>query len=236
MKKLMILLAGAAALGSVEAARLSSLTVTDYFDNRESPAARVVAPEDTMAVTINGAWFPSGACELLVDGVTVASSSGSPAQYAFTGGEAVAGYWITLRSREGEMTKYLTLKPSAALPQNVHSITSLPELLDTECGQGGKVIKILSDRTMEFRYSGLWDEEAGAINVSLHHGHQGTMGAKVTQFDFNRPAGTEGEGLVDPTALALEPGDYTIVLDYEIEAIYAYLRVAELKPLYLLIR
>ncbi len=66
----------AMAVSSIMAGSISSLSTSAFLDSFANPAPRA-AENGTVPIDLSGGWFASGACELLVDGVVVASSSGA---------------------------------------------------------------------------------------------------------------------------------------------------------------
>ncbi|MBQ6245459.1 MAG: hypothetical protein IJK04_01230, partial [Kiritimatiellae bacterium] len=84
-----------------KAGSISSLSTSTFLDSYANPAPRA-AENGTVPIDLSGGWFASGACELLVDGVVVASSSGALQTYALAADPANwHNYTLTLRSQEG---------------------------------------------------------------------------------------------------------------------------------------
>ena len=201
---------------------LSSRTVCAYLDNGEMPAARVVGEGGTVSLVLAGEWFGSGACELLVDGVSVASSDGSAITYALAGAESTwRTYRITLKSAEGEIERLVTLYPWAGFACSMHHMSVKNDLLDSS--PAGTPRKVPFGKAVPVAWSGLWNEGADRSVVTLYAGH-GTGGAKLAvPVEVDEVA--EGECAVGPNAPPMPSGDYTLTHFDGVETLTAYLRV-----------
>lgn len=201
---------------------LSSRTVCAYLDNGEMPAARVVGEGGTVSLVLAGEWFGSGACELLVDGVSVASSDGSAITYALAGAESTwRTYRITLKSAEGEIERLVTLYPWAGFVCSMHHMSVKNDLLDSS--PAGTPRKVPFGKAVPVAWSGLWNEGADRSVVTLYAGH-GTGGAPLAvPVEVDEVA--EGECAVGPKAPPMPSGDYTLTHFDGVETLTAYLRV-----------
>ena len=215
-------LSAMAAVSTAVAGGMASLTVRAYLDNCDMPAARVVDANGASPIELAGAWFGSGSCELLVDGVVVASSSGSQQTYSLPGADGTwRSYRVTLRSAEGETEKIITLYPSADFTCSLHRLTVRKTFLDS--APPGTVRKIAFGAPVPVAWSGLWSDGADRAVVRLYAG-RGTDGTMLVE-----PVNSEGaaEGciqLLSGTA-PLASGLYTLTHFDGVETLTAYLGI-----------
>lgn len=195
-----------AAAMSAYAGSISTLSTSFYVDNKDLPAPRP-AENGSIPIDLSGDWFASGACELLVDGVVVASSSGAPQTYALAADPATwHSYRLTLRSAEGETTRVVTVFPYAGFICAMHRLDLLMGRLDAR--PAGTIRHIISGESMPVTWSAIWNDGAVAPIVALRRGN-GLDGASLGTLATGE-ADAEGDFLFSPKSTRLIPGLYTL--------------------------
>lgn len=211
-----------ACIFGANAAGLSSLTVGGYFDNNAAPSVRF-SENGTASVVLAGEWFDSGVCELLVDGVAVASSSGTAYEYSLSGlDDTWRTYRLTLKSDECETTRFITFCPSEAdFSRSLHNLSIGECFLDSR--PAGTVRKVKFSETVPVAWSGIWNDGAEGAVVNLYAGY-GTGGTNLGAL-VSVEGAREGVYPFSPSALSLVLGDvYTITHFDGIETLTAYFR------------
>lgn len=199
------MIAACAAL-SAAADSIASLSTTAYIDNYANPAPRV-AENGSISIDLCGDWFASGSCELLVDGTVVASSSGALQTYDLAADPATwRSYELTLRSQEGETTKYVTIFPYSGFVCSLHSISFVGCSLDAR--PAGTVRKIHDDETIPVTWSAIWNDGAEAPVVTLRRGNN-PDGPLLDTLVSGEPD-PEGEATLSPRQYHLDLGLYTL--------------------------
>ncbi len=195
----------AAAL-SAYAGSISTLSTSFYVDNKELPGPRS-AENGSIPIDLSGDWFSSGACELLVDGVVVASSSGALQTYTLAADPTTwHSYRLTLRSDGGETTKVVTVFPYAGFICAMHRLDLLGGRLDAR--PAGTIRHIISGESMPVTWSAIWNDDATAPVVALRRGN-GLDGASLGTLATG-DADAEGDFLFSPKSVRLIPGLYTL--------------------------
>jgi hypothetical protein len=204
------------------AGSLSSLSVAAYHDNSEGVAARVVDGDGAVSISLAGDWFKSGECELFVDGVRVATSDGALSFYSLEGAEDTwKSYYVTLKSEEGEISKVVTLFPSAGYKCAMHSLSREGNMLDSH--PAGTIRKVRFGMEIPVAWSTMWSEGAEGVSVSLYSGY-GAAGEKLNELvDVDG----QGEGIfvLASKVAPLKSGLYTLTHFDGVETLTAYLSV-----------
>ncbi len=204
------------------AAGISSMSVGGYFDTHETPLGRAVDGNGMVPLYLAGDWFASGECELYVDGVLAATSSGALQSYSLAG---AADTWrtvrVTLKSAEGEQTKIITIYPYAGYVCPVHSLSAGADFLDARPAE--TVRKVRFDKTIPVTWSGVWTNEADRAVVRLYSG-VGTNGTLVAEL-VNSEGRGEGEYTLSPLAAQLPIGRYTLTHFDGVETLFANLKI-----------
>ena len=218
------LVAAMAAL-SASAGGLSSLTVgPQHFDTHETPIGRAVDGEGYVPVLFAGDWFGSGACELYVDGVLVGTSSGALQTNLLAGAE---GTWctrrVTLKSAEGEQTKFITIYPYQGYRCTEHNMSVGADFLDAR--PAGTVRKVKIDSPLPVAWSGNWTNGADRAVVRVYAGI-GTEGALVAEL-VNSEGTDEGVYSLTPGLARMVSGKYTLTHYDGVDTLYAYLSVRD---------
>ncbi len=196
---------------------MSSLTVGGFLDNNPHPAVRV-AGSGAVEVVYSGSWFGSGTCVLYVDGEQVATSSGGNAVYPISFPvDAGRTYCLMLKSGDEEMTRFVTLFPSAGFACSLHSLTLEGRFLDSR--PEGTTRRLLSDGKMDITWSGLWNDAADRAVVTLYRG-RGTGGESLGEIVAQSEGGTEGTYPLLGNTLPL--GVYTLTHYDGVETLVAY--------------
>ena len=208
-------------LNTVFAAGISSLTVGEYFDNFSYPCVRAADEGKAIAISCPGKWFTSGACSLFVDGELVATSQGEDESYILLPPVGAPKTWrVTIRSAEGEITKFVTVKPQADFPMSCHGLTTDKVALDAS--PAGSTRKLRSDRTMPVTGSDVWNTATSGATVTLYAG-RGTSGTCLGRLA--EAENGEGEISLSPRLMSLERGTYTLTHDDGVEVLVAYVAV-----------
>ena len=203
------------------AAGMSSLTVGQYFDNHSLPEVRSADDGKAVAISYSGEWFASGSCSLLVDDELVATSQGEWGSYVLTPPLDAPRTWrVTLSSAEGEMTKFVTVKPNVEFPMSLHGLTTAKAALDS--WPAGTVRKLRLDDSMPVTWSDVWNVGASGATVTLYEG-KGTSGTCLGRLV--EAENGEGEVRLSPTLMSLGLGVYTLTHDDGVEVLVAYVRV-----------
>jgi len=203
------------------AGRLSTLTAEGHFDNHDTPPARVVGAAEFVQVPVCGDWFASGACELYLDDVLVASSDGPLVNYALAGtDDGYVSYRLELRSAEGATSKVLTFFPGADYKSLVHSLAQGGRSLDSR--PAGTVRRLPQDEAMDVAWSGFWTNTADRTVVTLYRG-KGTDGENLGEL-VNVAERDEGDFCLRPNLLALPVGVYTLTHFDGTETLTAYFK------------
>ena len=203
------------------AAGMSSLTVCQHFDNHSLPEVRSADDGKAVAISYSGEWFASGSCSLLVDDELVATSQGEWGSYVLTPPLDAPRTWrVTLSSAEGEVTKFVTVKPSAEFPMSCHGLTTAKAGLDS--WPAGTVRKLKLDASMSVTWSDVWNVETSGATVTLYEG-KGTSGTCLGRLV--EAENGEGEVRLSPTLMSLGLGMYTLTHDDGVEVLVAYVRV-----------
>lgn len=211
----------AMAASAVMAGSISSLSTSAFLDTFANPAPRA-AENGTVPIDLSGGWFASGACELLVDGVVVASSSGALQTYALAADPANwHNYTLTLRSQEGETTLILTTLPYPGFLCRIHSVDFGVCPLDAR--PAGTIRRLVTDGTMPVTWSSIWNEGAQAPVVALRRGN-GLEGPLLETL-VSGETDTEGEFSFSPHPYRLVPGLYTLTHYDGIETLMSVLEV-----------
>ena len=188
------------------AASLSTLTVDGYFDNGVRPSPYAVDGAETADVTLAGEWFPSGSCELSVDGVKVAQSDGPLQVYGLPVPEGtMRTYALLLKSGDFEERRTVTVFPYAGYVCSIHTMEACGPL---DSQPAGTVRRIKSDGTMEISWSGFWNEASDRSVVTVYRG-EGTDGECLGEL-VDVDGRQEGVFPLCPCASSLEPGRYTL--------------------------
>ena len=191
---------------SATADSIASLSTTAFIDSHANPAPRV-AENGSICIDLCGDWFASGACELLVDGTAVASSSGALQTYCLAADPATwRSYELTLRSQEGETTKFVTIFPYPGFVCSLHTLSFVGCTLDAR--PAGTVRKIRNDEALPVVWSAIWNDGAEAPVVALRKGNDpdGPLVGTLV-FDESDP---EGEASFSPRQYNLGLGLYTL--------------------------
>ena len=205
------------------AAGMSSLTVCQHFDNHSSPEARSADDGKAVAISYSGEWFASGACSLLVDDELVATSQGEWGSYVLTPPLDASRTWrVTLCSAEGEVTKFVTVKPNAGFPMSCHGLTTARAALDSR--PAGTVRKIALDASMPVTWSDVWNVGTSGATVTLYEGigTSGTCLGRLAEAETG-----EGEVRLSPKLMSLDIGKYTLTHDDGVEVLVAYVAVTD---------
>lgn len=206
LKTLSVGLVAACAALSAAADSIASLSTTAYIDNHANPAPRV-AENGSMHIDLCGDWFDSGSCELLVDGAVVASSSGALQTYDLAADPATwRSYELTLRSQEGETTKYVTIFPYPGFVCSLHTLSFVGCALDAR--PAGTVRKIGKEETMPVTWSAIWNDGGEAPVVALRSG-TGLEGSLIATL-VSGESDTEGDITFSPRPYHLASGRYTL--------------------------
>ena len=208
-------------MAAAMAASISSLSTSGYFDNNVNPVPRV-AENGAVPIYIEGDWFDSGECELLVDGVPANSSSGAVQTYNLASDSSTwRNYRLTLRSAEGETTRFVTVIPYPGFVCALHYLVFGECLLDAR--PAGTVRHILTDASMPVTWSAIWNDGATAPVVALRRGN----GLEGTLLDTLVSGETDMEGEITflPHAYPLLPGLYTLTHYDGIETLMSVLEV-----------
>ena len=203
------------------AAGMSSLTVGQYFDNNPFPDVRAANDGNDIGIAYSGEWFDSGSCSLYVDGELVATSQGEWGSYVLTPPLDAPRTWrVTLSSADGEVTKFVTVKPNAEFPMSLHGLTTAKTDLDS--WPAGTVRKLKLDASMPVMWSDVWNAETSGATVTLYAG-KGTSGTCLGRLVEAEDG--EGEVRLSPTLMALDIGMYTLTHDDGMEVLIAYVKV-----------
>ena len=203
------------------AAGMSSLTVCQHFDNHFSPEVRSADDGKAVDIAYSGEWFASGSCSLLVDGELVAMSQGEWGSYVLTPPLDAPRTWrVTLSSAEGEVTKFVTVKPSAEFPMSRHGLTTAKAALDS--WPAGTVRRLKLNASMPVTWSDVWNTETTGATVTLYAG-KGTSGACLGRLAEAEHG--EGEVRLSPTLMSLGLGMYTLTHDDGVEVLVAYVNI-----------
>ena len=200
---------------------ISTLYTSAFLDSHEDPAPRV-AENGSITIDLAGGWFDSGACELLVDGVAVASSSGTLQTYALAADPTTwRSYRLTLRSQEGETTKIVTVYPYAGFICSLHGLEFGECPLDAR--PAGTIRRLLTDATMPVTWSAIWNDGADAPVVALRreNGLEGPLLGTLVSGETD----AEGETTFSPHAYPLGPGLYTLTHFDGIETLMSVIEV-----------
>ena len=205
------------------AAGMSSMSATAYFDTHETPLGRAVGGDGAVPVSLAGDWFASGECELYVDGVLAATSSGALQSYALAGAaDTWKTYRLTLKSAEGEQTKIVTVYPYAGYVCPLHSLSARADFLDARPAE--TVRRVRFDKTIPVTWSGAWTNESDRAVVRLYGG-VGTNGTLVAELVDSEGRG-EGEYTLSPLAAQLPVGRYTLTHFDGVETLFADLKIS----------
>ena len=211
----------AIAVSAVMAGSISSLSTSAFLDSHEAPAPRA-AINGTIPIDLSGGWFASGACELLVDGVVVASSSGALQTYSLAADPTTwHNYTLTLRSQEGDTTLILTTLPYPGFLCRIHYVDFGVCPLDAR--PAGTIRRLVTDGTMPVTWSSIWNEGAQAPVVALRRGN-GLEGPLLDTLVSGETA-AEGEVSFSPHPYRLVPGLYTLTHYDGIETLMSVLEV-----------
>ena len=214
-----------AALAAVEAhaGGIAFLETEGLLDSGDLPAVRATPGGAAVAVPIDGAWFESGECELYVDGVRVAASSGGERTYALAGAtDGWRSYRLTLRSGGVDTVKFVTFVPYAGYVCMLHGLEAGPSALDAR--PVGTVRRLKADGAMDIAWSGLWSAAATGASVSLYEGDS-PEGAPIGEL-ASGAAGEEGAYALRPNALGLAVGKrYTLTHFDGTETLTAHLAI-----------
>lgn len=204
-----------------KAGSISSLSTSAFLDSHEAPAPRA-AINGTVPIDLSGGWFASGACELLVDGVVVASSSGALQTYSLAADSANWHiYKLTLRSQEGETTIILPTFPYPGFHCKIHSLDFDGRGLDAR--PAGTIRRLMADATTPVTWSSIWNDGAQAPVVTLRKGN-GLEGLLLDTL-VSGETDAEGEFPFSPHAFHLVPGLYTLTHNDGIETLTAVFEV-----------
>ena len=204
-----------------KAGSISSLSTSTFLDSYANPAPRA-AENGTVPIDLSGGWFASGACELLVDGVVVASSSGALQTYALAADPANwHNYTLTLRSQEGETTLILTTLPYPGFLCRIHYVDFGVCPLDAR--PAGTIRRLVTDGAMPVTWSSIWNEGAQAPVVALRRGN-GLEGPLLETL-VSGETDAEGEFSFSPHPYRLVPGLYTLTHYDGIETLMSVLEV-----------
>ena len=121
-------------LRSARGHTLSTLT-TDAcrLDNHAQPEPVVCGRGDTVDIALDGSWYPSGSCELFVNGAFADRSTGEARTVGLPGAETEAcGYVLSLRSAEESVDRTLLVLPWAGYHRLIHSLTTPEMALDSK--------------------------------------------------------------------------------------------------------
>ena len=218
----LIALCAAGLMLSSHAGGISSMSTSGHFDTHDVPLGRAVGGDGTVPVSFAGGWFESGECELYVDGVLVATSTGPLQTYALAGAaDTWKTYRLTLKSAEGEQTKVVTLYPYAGYVCPTHSLSASSEILDARPADKARKVHITG--VVPITWSGMWTNEADRAVVRLYSG-VGTNGTLVAEL-ASEEGREEGCITLAPSAQGMEVGKYTLTHYDGVETLVAYLRV-----------
>ena len=211
----------AMAASAVMASSISSLSTSAFLDSHAAPGPRAVI-NGTIPIDLSGGWFASGACELLVDGVVVASSSGALQTYSLAADTTTwHNYTLTLRSQEGETTVILPTLPYPGFRCKIHSLDFGVCPLDAR--PAGTVRRLLADATTPVTWSSIWNDGAQAPVVTLRKGN-GLEGLLLDTL-VSGETEAEGEYAFSPHSFHLVPGLYTLTHYDGIETLMAVLEI-----------
>ena len=207
--------------GTSRAGTISSLSTSAFLDSHEAPAPRA-AINGTVPIDLSGSWFASGACELLVDGVAVASSSGALQTYALAADPTTWHiYTLTLRSQEGETTIILPTFPYPGFHMKIHSLDFVGRGLDAR--PAGTIRRLMADATTPVTWSAIWNDGAQAPVVALRRGNdlEGPLLGTLVSGETD----AEGEYPFSPHTYRLVPGLYTLTHYDGLETLMAVFEV-----------
>ena len=211
----------AMAASAVFAGSTSSLSTSDFLDSHKAPTPHA-AINGTVPINLSGGWFPSGACELLVDGVVVASSSGALQTYALAADQTTWHlYTLTLRSQEGETTVILPTFPYPGFYSKIHSLDFDGRGLDAR--PAGTIRRLRADATTPVTWSAIWNDGAQAPVVALRRGNG--LEGPLLQTLVTGEADAEGEFAFSPHTYRLVPGLYTLTHYDGIETLMAVFEI-----------
>lgn len=209
---------------------LSTRSVTNFLDSATPPGPRI-AENGTVPIALAGEWFPSGACELVIDGASAASSSGAFATYLLAANPTTwTNHVLTLRSSEGETTRYLTIYPYAGFRCAFHRIRLAGNVIDAR--PAGTVRRLDPDSVLPVTWSAIWNEGASAPVVTLRDGDGAAAPALATLL--SNPTGPEGDFDFSPKPLRLGAGRYTLTHFDGVETLFAPILVRRRGTFYIL--
>lgn len=174
------------------------------FDTSPGAIVRKVDQTEGIDIYYAGEWFPSGSCDLYVDGVKVGTSSGPACAYTLNFAAAgVTSYALRLASAEGEIRRRIAFIGPETTGNLVHTAAAYEVPLDAAPGQ--PAVRLKGDGTLTVAWSSRWSDGATGSTVTLYAGSDTTT--KVAEL-----VAVSGDGedvyTIDPKALSLGGGNY----------------------------